>query len=254
MQSPSDLSGRTALVIGGTTGIGRAAVLAFAQAGANVVIAGLGVEDGRQTEAQARQIGKAAEFLETDVRREADIERLMAFAAERFGRIHAAVNNAGIEGRFAPLQETTADDFDAIVGTNLRGVWLGLKHQIRHMLAHGGGAIVNTSSMAGVVGIPNIAIYGASKHGIIGLTKAAALELGRSNIRVNAIAPGAVDTGLLHRMVAGHVDVDAIAASVPMGRIAQPAEIAQAIVWMCSDAASYLTGHTLCVDGGLTAG
>jgi NAD(P)-dependent dehydrogenase (short-subunit alcohol dehydrogenase family) len=240
-----DFKDRTALVIGGTTGIGRATALRFAAAGANVFVAGLGKDDGLAVEAEIRK---------RYVRREADIQAVMARAIERFGRIHAAVNNAGTEGRFGPVHEATIEDFDRTIAINLRGVWLGMKYEIAHMLANGGGAIVNTSSMAGVEGLANVAIYGASKHGIIGLTKCAALELARSGIRVNAVAPGAVDTGLLARMIAGKIDVSVIANNTPMGRISQPEEIAEGMVWLCSDAASYVTGHTLVIDGGTTIG
>jgi NAD(P)-dependent dehydrogenase (short-subunit alcohol dehydrogenase family) len=249
----TDFEGRCALVIGGTEGIGRATALAFSAAGANVFVAGLGAERGRSLEAEIRERGRGdAVFLEADVTHEADVRAVVQSAAERFGRIYAAVNNAGIEGRFGPVQGYGADEFDRIIAVNLKGIWLGLKYQVPHMLAHGGGAIVNTSSSAGVRAIANIAIYTASKHGVVGLTRATALEVARSNIRVNAVAPGPVNTGLLHRMVAGHVDVAAIAASVPMGRVSEPEEIARAIVWLCSDAASYITGHTLVIDGGLT--
>jgi len=246
----SDLSGKTAVVIGATAGIGQATAEAFAAVGANVVVAGLGGARGEAIVARLRSQGARAVFVEADVAREADV----ACAEREFGRVHAAVNNAGIEGRFGPVQDATSDDFDRIIGVNLKGVWLGLKYQIPHMLAHGGGAIVNTASSAGITGIANVALYTASKHGIVGLTKAVALELARSNVRVNAVAPGPVDTGLLHRMVEGHIGLDAIAASVPMGRIAAPHEIASVIVWLCSDAASYVTGHTLAVDGALTVG
>jgi len=250
-----DFSGKTALVIGATSGIGRATALAFSACGARVLAAGLGAAEGRSLEAELRRRGeREGSFIEADVTREAEVRALVSQASERFGRIHVAVNNAGVEGRFAAVQNTTDADFDHIIGVNLKGIWHGLKHEITHMLEHGGGAIVNTSSSAGVTGIANIALYTASKHGVVGLTKAVALELARSNIRVNAVAPGPVDTGLLHRMVAGHVDVREIAASVPMGRIARPEEIAGAILWLCSDAASYVTGHTLVVDGGLTVG
>lgn len=248
-------SGKTAVVIGATAGIGRATALAFAAAGARVIVSGLGAADGRAVEAEARRrSGAEALFIEADVTQADQVRAVIERAADRFGRIHAAVNNAGTEGRFGPVQAAEEEDFDRIIGVNLRGVWHGLKYEIPHMLAQGGGAIVNTASTAGVTGIANVALYTASKHGVVGLTKAVALELAQSGIRVNAVAPGPVDTGLLHRMVAGHIDVEAIGASVPMGRIAQPEEIAGAIVWLCSDAASYVTGHTLVIDGGLTVG
>jgi NAD(P)-dependent dehydrogenase (short-subunit alcohol dehydrogenase family) len=244
--------GQTALVIGGTTGIGRATAVCFAEAGANVVIAGLGASDGAETEAAVRASSRQAMFIEADVTQESDVSNVVNRAVERFGRIHVAVNNAGIEGRFGPVHEATVEDFDRIIGVNLKGVWLGMKYQIPHMLAKGGGAIVNTSSSAGVTGIPNVALYTASKHGVVGLTKAAALELADSKIRVNAVAPGPVNTGLLHRMIGGNIPVSAIAAQVPMKRVSEPEETARAIVWLCSDAASFVTGHTLVVDGGLT--
>jgi NAD(P)-dependent dehydrogenase (short-subunit alcohol dehydrogenase family) len=250
-----ELSGRTALVIGATEGIGRATALAFAAAGANVFVAGLGAERGRSLEAEINAEGRvSAAFMEADVTREEDVRAVVEAAAARFGRIHMAVNNAGIEGRFCPVHEATPEEFDRIIAVNLKGVWHGLRHQIPHMLAHGGGAIVNTASSAGIAPIPNIGIYSASKHGVVGLTKAAALELARSNIRVNCVAPGPVNTGLLRRMVAGNVELSAIAESVPMGRISEPEETARAIVWLCSDAASYITGHTLAIDGGVTVG
>jgi NAD(P)-dependent dehydrogenase (short-subunit alcohol dehydrogenase family) len=248
------LADRNVLIIGGTTGIGRSTAIAFATAGANVFIVGLGTAEGLEVEAEARAKGVAAAFVEADVSRESEVRRVVNLAAQRFGRIHAAVNNAGVEGRFGPVHELEESEFDRIIGVNLKGVWLGLKYEIPHMLAQGGGAIVNTASSAGVTGIANVAVYTASKHGVVGLTKATALELAQSNIRVNAVAPGPVNTGLLHRMVGGHMDVSIIADSVPMRRIAEPDEAAQAILWLCSDAASYITGHTLVVDGGLTVG
>jgi NAD(P)-dependent dehydrogenase (short-subunit alcohol dehydrogenase family) len=247
-------AGKTALVFGGTAGIGRSAAIAFASAGANVFISGLGAAEGKEVEAEARSKGAEAVFMEADVTRESEVQAVVSRAAERFGRIHAAVNNAGIEGRFGPVQDLTESDFDRIISVNLKGIWLGLKYEIPHMLAHGGGAIVNTSSSAGVTGIANVAVYTASKHGVVGLTKATALELAQSKMRVNAIAPGPVNTGLLKRMVGGHIDLSVIADHVPMRRISEPEESAQAILWLCSDAASFITGHTLVVDGGLTVG
>jgi NAD(P)-dependent dehydrogenase (short-subunit alcohol dehydrogenase family) len=247
-------AGRTALVFGGTTGIGRATAIAFADAGANVFVVGLGSAEGKDVEAEVRHKGVDAMFVEADVTRESEVQAAVSRAAERFGRIHAAVNNAGIEGRYGPVHELQESEFDRIIGVNLKGIWLGLKYEIPHMLAHGGGAIVNTASSAGVTAIANVAVYTASKHGVVGLTKATALELAKSNIRVNAVAPGPVNTGLLQRMVGGHVDLSVIADAVPMGRISEPEETAQAILWLCSDAASYISGHTLVVDGGLTVG
>lgn len=252
MTTPDRFDGKTALIIGGTTGIGRATAVCFARAGANVVIAGLGAADGRETEAEVTAAGAQALFIEADVTREPDIAAVMKSAIDRFGRIHAAINNAGIEGRFGPVHEATSEDFDRIIGVNLKGVWLGMKYQIPHMLEKGGGAIVNTSSSAGVTAIPMVALYTASKHGVIGLTRSTALELATSNIRVNAVAPGPVNTGLLARMIEGKIDSSVIASQVPMRRISEPEETARAIVWLCSDAASFITGHTLAVDGGLT--
>ena len=251
----TDFSGKTALIIGASEGIGRATALAFADAGANVFVAGLGADRGRSLVEEIREAGRGtAAFMEADVTFESDVKSLVDRAAERFGRVHAAVNNAGIEGRFGPVQNAAAEDFDRIIGVNLKGIWLGMKYQIPHFLAHGGGAIVNTASSAGVQAIANIALYTASKHAVVGLTKATALEVARSNIRVNAVAPGPVNTGLLHRMVAGNIDVSVIAESVPMGRVSEPDEIANVILWLCSDAASFVTGHVLVADGGLTVG
>ncbi len=247
-----DFSGQTALVIGATAGIGRATALAFADAGANVVAAGLGAEEGKSLAAEIEGRGRAALFIEADVRRESDMDAVMEAAVSRFGRIHAAVNNAGVECTYGPMYELSSEEFDKIIGINLKGVWLGLKRQIPHMLAHGGGTIVNTASTAGITGMANIAVYTASKHGIVGLTKAAALEVGKSNIRINAVAPGPVRTGLLDRMVAGHVEVSAIGASNPMGRISEPEAIASAILYLSSDASSYVLGHVLAIDGGFT--
>lgn len=246
-------AGKSALVMGGSSGIGRATALAFAAAGANVFIVGLGAAAGGEVEARARAAGVDAVFVEADVSREEAVKDAVEAAVARFGRVHAAVNNAGVEGPYGPVHEVSAADFDRVIAVNLKGIWHGLKYQIPHMLAKGGGAIVNMASSAGLTGIPNVALYTASKHAVVGLTRATALELAQSGIRVNAVAPGPVDTGLLHRMIGGHVDVAAVAAGVPMHRISRPEETAQAILWLCSDEASFVTGHVLAVDGGLTA-
>ncbi|MGH9642476.1 MAG: SDR family NAD(P)-dependent oxidoreductase [Terriglobales bacterium] len=253
-ESAGNLAGRSVLVIGATTGIGRATVLAFAARGARVCFGGLGVDEGNAVAAEARGLGAAdVAFMQIDVRREAEIRAVIAMASSRFGRIEIAINNAGVETRLGAIQDASDEEFEHVMGVNVRGTWLALKHEIRHMLQHGGGSIVNTASTAGVTGIAGVALYTASKHAIVGLTKAAALELASSRIRVNAVAPGPVRTGLLARMLDGKLSVEQIAARVPMGRVSEPPEIAEAILWLASDAASYVTGHTLLVDGGLTA-
>jgi NAD(P)-dependent dehydrogenase (short-subunit alcohol dehydrogenase family) len=250
----AELAGRGALVIGATAGIGRSTVLAFAARGARVCFAGLGAEQGSAVAEEAKRLGAAdAVFMEVDVRRESEIQAVTALAVERFGRIEFAVNNAGVETRLKPVHEASDEEFERVMAVNVRGTWLALKHQIPHMLQHGGGAIVNMASTAGITGIPGVALYTASKHAIVGLTKATALELAASNIRVNAVAPGPVRTGLLSRMLDGKLTVDEVASRVPMARISEPAEIAEAILWLASDAASFVTGHTLLIDGGLTA-
>jgi NAD(P)-dependent dehydrogenase (short-subunit alcohol dehydrogenase family) len=248
-----EFAGKTALIVGGTTGIGESAVQAFLHAGCNVVFAGIEDELGVALQQRLQNAhGGRALFVRTDVRFESQVQSLIQIAEAQFGRVHFALNNAGYEGPFGPLQDATEADFDRIIATNLKGVWLGMKHEIKHMLRHGGGSIVNTSSSAGVVSIPQVAIYSASKHGIIGLSKAAALEQARAGIRINIIAPGPVRTSFLSRMIEGKIALDAIAELVPMGRISEPPEIAQAVLWLCSEAASYVTGHTLVLDGGLT--
>lgn len=249
-----DLAGRGVLVIGATAGIGRATVLAFAASGARVCFAGLGAAEGNTVAEEARRAGAAdVAFLEIDVRHEEQIRAVIALAVERFGRLEIAVNNAGVETPLRPVHEASNEDFELIMGTNVRGTWLALKYEIQHMLQHGGGSIVNTASTAGVTGIAGVALYTASKHAIVGLTKAAALELAQLKIRVNAVAPGPVRTGLLSRMLDGKLSIEQVAALVPMARVSDPSEIAAAILWLASDAASYVTGHTLIVDGGLTA-
>ena len=247
-----NFAGKAALVVGGTSGIGWATARGFARAGAKVAVCGLAPSPAPEFERQLREDGAPdALFVPLDVRNAPDVERAVTTVAERFGGFQIAVNNAGIEGRFGPLETLEPDDFDQLVSVNLRGVWCGLKYEILHMRGRGG-AIVNTASTAGVKSIPGVGVYSATKHGIIGLTKAAALEQAANGIRVNAIAPGPVATGLLSRMVAGHVELDVIARSVPLGRISEPEEIAEAILWLASDAASYVSGETVMVDGGVT--
>ena len=246
------LENKVALVVGGSTGIGRATAVAFAEAGANVVIASRGEEQGQKTVELVETAGAEGLFIQTDVSKRESVQALVRQTVEKFGRIDAAFNNAGIEGKVAPLVETEEEDFESIINVNLKGVYFGLKYQIEEMLKTGGGSIVNTASIGGVVGFPNTAIYCASKQGVIGLTKTAALELAQSGIRVNAIAPGAVETGLLKRMSGGEEAAQGMAEAIPMGRVGDPKEVADAVVWLSSDEASYVTGHTLIADGGFT--
>jgi NAD(P)-dependent dehydrogenase (short-subunit alcohol dehydrogenase family) len=253
MQVKYDFSGKTALVIGGTTGIGRATALAFAEAGANLFVAGLGAEDGEslKREVEAQYPGVGMEFLEVDVRGDAAMRDLHERAYARFGRVGIAFNNAGIPGKTAAIHELSENDFDKIIDVNLKGIFLGLKYQIPHMLSQGGGAIVNTSSLFGVMGYAKTATYCASKWAVIGLTNSAALEVARKNIRINAIAPGSTMTPLLKGMFGGEQQaIDTVLPLTPIGRIADPSEIAQLVLFLASDAASFITGQAVVIDGG----
>jgi NAD(P)-dependent dehydrogenase (short-subunit alcohol dehydrogenase family) len=252
MQVTYDFSGKNVLLIGGTTGIGRATALAFAKAGANLFVAGIGASDGASLKAEINESAKVAiEFLETDVREDKAMEALHTRAYERFGRIDIAFNNAGIPGKTAPVQDLSEADFYQLVDVNLKGIFLGLKYQVPHMIAQGGGAIVNTSSLFGVMGFATTAVYCATKWGVIGLTNSVALEVARKNIRVNAIAPGSVMTPLLRGMFGSEQNAkDTVLPMIPMGRISDPSEIAQLVLFLSSDAASFITGQAVVIDGG----
>jgi NAD(P)-dependent dehydrogenase (short-subunit alcohol dehydrogenase family) len=246
-----DFSGKNVLVVGGTTGIGRATVLAFAQAGANLFVSGLGADHGRSLGAEVKAIGREFEFREVDVRNGSAMKRLHEEAYERFGRIDVAFNNAGVSGKTAPIQDLEDADYALLMEVNLRGIFYGLKYQIAHMIAKGGGAIVNTSSLFGVMGFATTAVYCASKWGVIGLTNSVALEVARKNIRVNAIAPGSVMTPLIRDMFGGEQAAkDTVLPMIPMGRISDPSEIAQLVLFLSSDAASFITGQAVVIDGG----
>jgi len=248
------LEGKVALVTGAGSGIGRAAALAFAREGAKVVVADVVAEGGKETVGLIEQAGGKALFVEGDVSASASAEAMVRTAVEQYGRLDCGFNNAGIEGAQAPTAECTEDNWDRVLSINLKGVWLCMKHEIAHMLAHGGGAIVNTASVAGLVGFPNIPAYNASKGGVIQLTKTAALEYAKEGIRVNAVCPGVIRTPMVERFLGGSAEAEAqFVALEPVGRMGTPEEVAEAVVWLCSDAASFVTGHAMPVDGGLVA-
>jgi NAD(P)-dependent dehydrogenase (short-subunit alcohol dehydrogenase family) len=247
------LAGKVALVTGGGSGIGQATALAFAREGARVALAGRSLERLEETKGLVHEAGGDAFFIQTDVSRAVEVEAMVKGVVERYGRLDCAFNNAGIEGVTVPFHEYSEEVWDQVIAVNLKGVWLSMKYEIAQMLAQGSGNIVNNSSVAGLVGGRNAA-YVASKHGIVGLTKTAALVYATAGIRVNAVCPGAVATPMAERTFARAPETEAVWLSAePMGRFALPSEIAEAVVWLCSDAASFVTGVALPVDGGLVA-
>jgi NAD(P)-dependent dehydrogenase (short-subunit alcohol dehydrogenase family) len=247
--------GKVALVTGAGSGIGRASALAFARAGARVVVADLNAAGGADTVRQIEDAEGEAIFLEADVTDEAQVERLIAAALESYGRLDCAHNNAGIAEAPAPLHETDLSVFERVLRVNVTAVWLCLKHEARIMLRQGGGAIVNTASLAGLIGFPNHVAYATSKHAVIGITRTAALEYARSGIRVNAVCPAFIKTPMVDELLASdpRASLERLASAQPMGRIGTPEEVAEAVVWLCSDAAAFITGIALPLDGGTTA-
>jgi NAD(P)-dependent dehydrogenase (short-subunit alcohol dehydrogenase family) len=247
--------GKVALVTGGGSGIGRATALAFARQGARVVVADVAVTGGEETVQRIQKAGGEAIFLRTDVSKAAEVEALITRAVSTYGRLDCAHNNAGIEGVEARTADYPEDDWDRVIAINLKGVWLCMKYEILQMQQQGGGAIVNTASIAGLVGAYRMPAYVASKHGVAGLTKAAALEYARAGIRVNAVCPGVIRTPMVERFfLERHPRAESrLTAFEPIGRLGTPEEVAAAVVWLCSDAASFVTGHTMAVDGGIVA-
>jgi NAD(P)-dependent dehydrogenase (short-subunit alcohol dehydrogenase family) len=246
--------GKVALVTGASSGIGRATALAFAREGAKVVVADVTVEGGEETVAQVKKAGGEAIFVKTDVSKAVEVEALVAKAVATYGRLDCAHNNAGIAGNAKTIVDDTEDNWDRILAINLKGVWLCMKYEIAHMLKQGGGAIVNTASGAGLIGVRRGGAYVASKHGVVGLTKTAALEYAKAGIRVNCVCPGPIDTPMLQGIGGrNQMVIERMVAAQPGGRLGQPAEIAEAAVWLCSDAASFITGLPMPVDGGYTA-
>lgn len=246
---------KVALVTGASSGIGKATAIAFAKQGARVVLADVATEAGRQAAAEIESsLGVPALFVPCDVSKAADVEQLVRAAVDRFGRLDFAFNNAGIEGLPTATEECTEESWNRLIDINLKGVWLCMKHELPLMVRQGEGAIVNCSSIAGVVGFPMVAAYTASKHGVIGLTKAAALEHAKRKIRVNAVCPGVIATPMVDRFTEKAAEREtALVSGAPMGRIGRPEEIADAVLWLCGGESSYVTGHALIVDGGWTA-
>lgn len=248
----NEMAGKVALITGAATGIGRASAELFAREGARLVLADLNVEQGEALAAELRGAGHEAVFVQTNVAKAEECERMVAVALESFGRLDAAFNNAGISD--GPLPPGTIDYplelWDRLIAVNLSGVFYGLRYQVRAMLQSGGGSIVNTSSLAGQVAFGGIPGYVASKHGVVGLTRTIAVEYGAKGVRCNAIGPGFIDTPMARPVFASEQFQAAVPVAVPMGRVAQPSEVAEAALWLCSARASYVNGAFLSVDGG----
>ena len=250
-----ELEGKVAIITGGTSGIGRDTAVLFAKEGAKVVVAGRREAEGKETVELIHAAGGEGVFVQTDVAKTADVQGLVEKTVAKFGRVDIGFNNAGVEGAWLPITEQSEEDWDRTIAINLKGVWLCLKYEMQQMLKQGGGgAIVNMSSVAGWIGSAGAATYSASKHGVIALTKSAALETATRGIRVNAICPAVIETPMGERLF-GSPEMKPFALSLhAMGRFGKPMEVAEAVLWMCSERASFMTGQSLVLDGGFLAG
>jgi NAD(P)-dependent dehydrogenase (short-subunit alcohol dehydrogenase family) len=250
-----ELEGKVGLVTGGTSGIGRETAVLFAKAGVKVVVSGRREGEGEKTIELVRAAGGDGLFVKADVSKAPEVEALIQKTVERFHRLDVAFNNAGIEGVWAPIIRQSEEDWDRTININLKGVWLCLKYEIRQMIEQsGGGAIVNMGSVTGLTGSAGAAAYSASKHGVIGLTQSAALENAKRGIRINAVCPGFIETPMADRIFRAPGVRKYVLGCHPIGRLGRPGEIAEAVVWMCSDRASFMTGQSLVLDGGFLAG
>lgn len=247
-----EFKNKVAIVTGGSSGIGRATALAFAKKGAKVVV--VDWKENTDTIDLIKKSGGEALFIKCDVSKPSDVKAMIEKTIATFGRLDYAFNNAGIEGESAPVQDCTEENWDKTIGVNLKGIWLCMKYEIPEMLKQGKGTIVNCSSVAGLVGFAGLPAYVASKHGVIGLTKTSALECAKLGIRVNAVCPGVIQTPMIDRLTGKDKEaIEQFTGLEPVGRFGQPEEIANAVIWMCSDEASFVTGHAMAVDGGFVA-
>ena len=248
------LEGKVSLITGGGSGIGKASALAFAREGSKVVVAAVNVEGGEQTVRLIQDTGGEATFVRADVSNSGDVSDMVSHAVQTYNRLDCAFNNAGISGGRGRIHEYTEDDWSRVLNINLTGVWLCMKYEIIQMLKQGGGAIVNTASVMGLVGGSRSPAYGATKHGVVGLTKTGAVDYAQEAIRINAVCPGYIRTPMIEQgILSDPVAEERVVSRHPMHRLGTPEEIAEAVVWLCSDAASFVTGHAMTVDGGYVA-
>lgn len=246
--------GKVALVTGASSGIGQATALAFGRQGAKVVVAARRVQQGEETAEMIKRDGGEATFIKADISSASEVESLMRATVEVYGRLDCALNNAGTSGNLMPAVDVSEQEWDSVINTNLKGAWLCLKHEIALMVKQGGGSIVNMSSVLGLGGTPiGASVYVASKHALIGLTKATAVEYSKHGVRINAVCPGFIDTALIEVATTAPGAREQLIALHPIGRLGTPEEVAETVTWLCSDAASFVTGHSLVVDGGYVA-